>query len=97
MKIAILSNGNANYSTKRLVEEARSHGHDVKVIKYKNCYLSLDEKHPNVYYHGEKLEGYDAIIPRISNNMTRYGCAIVRQFEMQGLWTLSSSIAIFVM
>lgn len=94
MKIAILSNGNANYSTKRLVEEARSHGHDVKVIKYKNCYLSLDEKHPNVYYHGEKLEGYDAIIPRISNNMTRYGCAIVRQFEMQGLWTLSSSIAI---
>lgn len=94
MKIAILSNGNANYSTKRLVEEARNHGHDVKVIKYKNCYLSLDEKHPNVYYHGEKLEGYDAIIPRISNNMTRYGCAIVRQFEMQGLWTLSSSIAI---
>ena len=64
------------------------------MIKYKDCYLSLDEKHPNVYYHGKKLEGYDAIIPRISNNMTRYGCAIVRQFEMQGLWTLSSSIAI---
>ncbi len=94
MKIAILSNGNANYSTKRLVEEAEKHGHEVKVVKYKNCYLSLDEKHPNVYYHGKKLEGYDAIIPRISNNMTRYGCAIVRQFEMQGLWTMSSSIAI---
>ena len=94
MKIAILSNGNANYSTKHLVEEAEKHGHKAKVIKYKNCYLSLDEKHPNVYYHGKKLEGYDAIIPRISNNMTRYGCAIVRQFEMQGLWTMSSSIAI---
>lgn len=94
MKIAILSNGNANYSTKRLVEEAEKHGHTAKVIKYKNCHLALDEKHPDVYYHGEKLEGYDAIIPRISNNMTRYGCAIVRQFEMQGLWTLSSSIAI---
>lgn len=94
MKIAILSNGNANYSTKRLVEEAEKRGHEVKVIKYKNCYLSLDEKHPNVYYHGKKLEGYDAIIPRISNNMTRYGCAIVRQFEMQGIWTVSSSIAI---
>lgn len=94
MKIAILSNGNANYSTKRLVEEAEAHGHKVKVIKYKNCYLSLDEKHPDVYYHGEKVTGYDAIIPRISNNMTRYGCAIVRQFEMQGVWTASSSIAI---
>lgn len=94
MRIAILSNGNANYSTKRLVEEAEARGHEVKVIKYKNCYLSLDEKHPNVYYKGKKLEGYDAIIPRISNNMTRYGCAIVRQFEMQGIWTMSSSIAI---
>ncbi len=94
MKIAILSNGNANYSTKRLVEEAEARGHEVDVIKYKNCYLSLDEKHPDVHYHGKKLEGYDAIIPRISNNMTRYGCAIVRQFEMQGRWTMSSSIAI---
>ena len=94
MRIAILSNGDANYSTKRLVEEAEKKGHEVEVIKYKNCYLSLDEKHPDVYYHGKKLEGYDAIIPRISNNMTRYGCAIVRQFEMQGKWTASSSIAI---
>ncbi len=94
MKIAILSNGNANYSTKRLVEEAEKRGHKVSVIKYKNCYISLDEKHPNVYYKGDKLSGFDAIIPRISNNMTKYGCAIVRQFEMQGIWTASSSIAI---
>lgn len=94
MKIAILSNGNANYSTKRLVEEAEARGHDVKVIKYKNCYISLDEKHPDVFYKGKKLGTFDAILPRISNNMTRYGCAIVRQFEMQGIWTTSSSIAI---
>lgn len=94
MNIAILSNGNANYSTKRLVEEAEKKGHKVKVIKYKNCYLSLSDKYPNVYYKGKKLEGYDAIIPRIANYMTRYGSAIVRQFEMQGVWTASSSIAI---
>lgn len=94
MKIAILSNGNANYSTKRLVEEAEKLGHKVRVVKYKNCYLSLDEKHPSVHYHGKVLSGFDAILPRISNNMTRYGCAVVRQFEMQGVWTASSSIAI---
>ena len=94
MKIAILSNGNANYSTKRLVEEAQKHGHEVDVIKYKNCYLSLDQKHPDIWYKGQKLEGYDAILPRISNSMTKYGCAIVRQFEMQGVWTAASSIAI---
>ncbi len=94
MKIAILSNGNANYSTRRLVAEAEQRGHQVRVIKYKDCYLSLDEKHPNIFYRGEKLSSYDAIIPRIANSMTRYGCAIVRQFEMQGAWTASSSIAI---
>lgn len=94
MKIAILSNGNANYSTKRLVEEAEKRGHKVKVVKYKNCYLSLDDKHPDVYYKGKKLEGFDAILPRISNNMTRYGCAVVRQFEMQGVYTPTASVAI---
>lgn len=94
MKIAILSNGNANYSTKRLVEEATARGHEVAVVKYKNCYLSLDEKHPDVFYNGDKLGQFDAILPRISNSMINYGCAIVRQFEMQGVWTVSSSIAI---
>lgn len=94
MNIAILSNGNANYSTKRLVEEAEKRGHSVKVIKYKNCYMSLDEKHTNIFYKGRELPRYDAAIPRIANYMTRYGCAIVRQLEMQGVWTASSSIAI---
>ncbi len=94
MKIAILSNGNANYSTQRLVEEAKNRGHVVKVVKYKNCYLSLDEKYPNVYYKGKKISGFDAIIPRIAASMTKYGCAIVRQFEMQGIWSASSSLAI---
>ena len=94
MKLAILSNGPGNYSTKRLVEEAKKRGHKVEVIKYKNCYLSLDDKNPDVYYNGEKLPKFDAILPRISNNMTRYGCAVVRQFEMQGVYTPISSVSI---
>lgn len=94
MKIAILSNGNANYSTKRLVEEAEKRGHEVKVIKYKNCYISIENRQNKVYYKGKPLENYDAIIPRISNSMTKYGTAIVRQLEMQGEYVLSKSIAI---
>ena len=94
MRIAILSNGPANYSTSRLVAEAENRGHEVEVVKYKNCYLSIDDKTPYVFYEGKRLSGYEAIIPRIANYMTRYGCAIVRQFEMQGVWTASSSIAI---
>jgi ribosomal protein S6--L-glutamate ligase len=94
MKIAILSNGNANYSTKRLVEEAELRGHEVDVIKYKNCYISIEPHQNKVYYHGKPLGAYDAIIPRISANMTKYGTAIVRQLEMQGEYVLSKSIAI---
>ena len=94
MKIAILSNGNGNYSTKRLKEVAKARGHKVRVIKYRECYASIEKSNPTVSYRGEDLSGYDAIIPRIASNMTRYGTAIVRQLEMQGVYTVSSSLAI---
>lgn len=94
MKIAILSNGPGNYSTKRLKEEFKLKGHDVDIIKYKDCFATIESSNPEVRYHGERLEGYDAIVPRIASSMTRYGTAIVRQFEMQGIFTTGSSIAI---
>ena len=42
MKIAILSNGNGNYSTKRLKEEAIKRGHEGKIVKYRDCYASIE-------------------------------------------------------
>ncbi len=94
MKIAILSNGPGNYSTRRLKEEFKLRGHEVDVIKYKDCFASIESSNPEVRYHGEVLTGYDAIVPRIASSMTRYGTAIVRQFEMQGIFTTASSISI---
>ncbi len=94
MRIAILSNGPANYSTKRLKEEAILRGHEVEVIRYKECYASIEQSNPTVSYHGEDLAKFDAIIPRIASYMTSYGTAIVRQLEMQGAYTVSSSISI---
>ncbi|MEI6228801.1 MAG: 30S ribosomal protein S6--L-glutamate ligase [Candidatus Saccharibacteria bacterium] len=94
MKIVILSNGPGNYSTKRLKEEAIARGHSVKVVKYRECYASIEQNHPTVSYRGEDLIDFDAVIPRIACNMTKYGTAIVRQLEMQGVYTVSSSIAI---
>ena len=94
MKIAILSNGTGNYSTKRLKEVAIARGHEVKVIKYRECYASIERNNPTVSYRGEDLAKFDAIIPRIANSMTKYGTAIVRQLEMQGTYVVSSSIAI---
>lgn len=94
MKIAILSNGPGNYSTKRLKEEAKLRGHEVTVVKYKECYASIEQNNPTVSYQGQDLSKFDAIIPRIASYMTKYGTAIVRQLEMQGVYTTSSSIAI---
>lgn len=94
MKIVILSNGPGNYSTKRLKEEAVARGHEVRIVKYKDCHASIERSNPIVRYKGEILSNVDAIIPRIASNMTRYGTAIVRQFEMQGVFTTASSIAI---
>lgn len=94
MKIAILSKGPGNYSTKRLKEEAIKRGHQVDVINYIHCEARIEKSNPVVIYDGEELKGYDAIIPRIASSYTRYGSAIVRQFEMQGVFTTASSIAI---
>lgn len=94
MKIAILSNGPGNYSTKRLKEEAKLRGHEVRIIRYKECYASIEQNNPTVSYRGEDLPMFDAIIPRIASYMTSYGTAILRQLEMQGQYTVSSSIAI---
>jgi len=94
MKIAILSNGPGNYSTKRLKEVAKARGHEVDVIKYRDCYASIEKSQPMIWYKGEPLVGYDAIIPRIASSMTKYGSMIVRQFEMQGVYSIASSISI---
>jgi len=94
MKIAILSRGAANYTTKRLKEEAELRGHDVRVINYSQCYMTIEKGNPVVYYQGETLDSFDAIIPRIGQSYTKYGCAVVRQFEMRDVYTTAKSIAI---
>ena len=96
MKIAILSNGSANYSTKRLKEGAESRGHQVDIIKYKNCYVSIDDKNPKVMYKGNEVKGYDVFIPRIASHMTKYGTSVVRQLETSNprAFFMNKSIAI---
>lgn len=94
MKIAILSKGGANYTTKRLKEVAIARGHDVRVINYAKCYVSIEKNQPVIRYKGESLDHFDAIIPRIAQSYTKYGTAIVRQFENQGAYSTASSLAI---
>lgn len=94
MKIAILSKGPGNYSTKRLKEEAEARGHTVIVVDYSKCYAMIEKSNPIVNYEGVDLSDVDVIIPRIASSYTRYGAAIVRQFEMRGIFSTTSSISL---
>jgi ribosomal protein S6--L-glutamate ligase len=94
MKIGILSRGKALYSTQRLRDAARARGHRVVVIDPLRCYMNIATLKPTVHYNGKALEDLDAIIPRIGASITFYGTAVVRQFEMMGVFSLNDSMAI---
>ncbi len=92
MKIGILSRNPRLYSTSRLVEAAANRGHDVQVIDILKCYMDISSSKPGIVYKDEKLEGFDAVIPRIGASVTSYGTAVIRQFEMMGVYCLTESI-----
>lgn len=94
MKLAILSRNPKLYSTHRLVEAAKERGHEVRVLDVLHCYMNITSNRPLVKYKGEELTGFDAVIPRIGASVTFYGTAVLRQFEMMGVYTLNESVAI---
>jgi ribosomal protein S6--L-glutamate ligase len=97
MRIGILSRNSKLYSTERLVEAAKARGHDVKVVDVLKCYMNITAHNPTVYYkskdHKQRLE-FDAVIPRIGASVTNYGTAVLRQFEVGGVYSVNESIAI---
>lgn len=94
MKIAILSRSRKIHSTTRLVEAVQNRGHEVQVIDPLYCVIDIASAKPQMYYKGETLQGFDAVIPRIGASITFYGTAVLRQFEMMGVYPLNESIAI---
>ncbi|SEK56533.1 SSU ribosomal protein S6P modification protein [Pseudoxanthomonas sp. GM95] len=94
MKLAILSRNTRLYSTKRLVEAARQRGHVVRVLDPLRCYMRIDAGRFDLRYKGRTLSGFDAVIPRIGASVTRYGTAVLRQFELMGCHTPNPSDAI---
>jgi ribosomal protein S6--L-glutamate ligase len=93
VKIAILSRNSSLYSTKRLKEAAIARGHEVAVVDYLRCYMDISARKPRVLFRGEEVSP-DAVIPRIGATYTFYGAAVVRQFEMAGIYTLNDSQSI---
>ncbi len=94
MKIALLSRNPKLYSTSRLVEAAIEKGHEVQVIDILKCYMNITSNKPGLHYDGDNLTGFDAVIPRIGASVTFYGTAVLRQFEMMGVYPINESVAI---
>lgn len=94
MKIAVLSRNRKLYSTRRLVEAAVTRGHEAIVIDALRCNIDITSSRAAIFYRDGFLEGFDAVIPRIGASITFYGLAVLRQFEMMGVFPLNESVAI---
>ena len=94
MKIALLSRNRELYSTEKLVEAAEKRGHEVVVLDVLRAYMKISSKDPAIHYQGERLEDFDAVIPRIGASVIRYGTAVLRQFETMGVVSLNESVAV---
>ncbi len=94
MKIAMMARNGELYSHRRLVNAAVARGHEIDIINTIRCYMNITSHRPELRYQGEKLVGYDAVIPRIGASITYYGLAVLRQFEMMGVYSLNESVAI---
>ena len=95
MHICLLSVSSNVYSTQRIAEEAEKAGHDVDVVDHTKCSVKLGTGKPQIFHRDENITNtYDAVIPRIGAKVTRHGAAIVKQFEMNGVFSTARSLGI---
>jgi ribosomal protein S6--L-glutamate ligase len=94
MKLAMLARNPSLYSHRRIVAAARARGHQVDVINTLHVHMNITSSKPTLWHGGRLLPVYDAVIPRIGASITHYGLAVLRQFEMQGVFPLNESVAI---
>src|SRR5580704_14794582 len=94
MKIGILSRNQSLYSTRRIVEAGEKSGHSMHVIDPLVCFMDINSQSPKVHYRNRILDDFDAVIPRIGASVTFFATAVLRQFEMMGVYTLHESVAI---
>lgn len=94
MKIAILSRSSALYSTQSLVRACLRKGHEVEIIDHLSIDLLIREGDFQIRSNGLPIGPFDAIIPRIGSSVTTLGTSVIRQFEMMGVFSATSSDAL---
>lgn len=91
MRIVVLSRNKESYSTRRIRAAAIRRGHVVRVVDTLALSTHLEQRNPQLFFRGQPLPMPDAVIPRIGASLTFFGTAIVRQFEMAGVFCLNAS------
>ena len=95
LRILVLASNSHLYSNRRLMEAGEQRGHEMRFINVKYCYMNISALKPVVHYRGgQLLDKVDAVIPRLRPSITFYGCAVTRQFQMQGAFCLNEASAI---
>jgi ribosomal protein S6--L-glutamate ligase len=94
MHIAILSRNRHLYSTRRLIEAAKQRDHEVSMVDPLKCVMDVTSQRSAIYHRGEVLPRFDAVIPRIGASVTFYALAVLRQFEVMGVYPANESVAI---
>lgn len=95
LNIGLLASDHTLYSNRRILEAGEERGHNIQFLNIRHCYMKLDANRPEVHYRGGRvLTNLDAVIPRIRPSLTFYGCALTRQFESIGAYTLNSANSI---
>jgi len=94
MQIVVLSRNESLYSTRALVEAAKRRGHAIRVLDTLRFDIRVSRRKPELFYEAQAVGHVDAVIPRIGASITVFGLAVVRQFEMMGVYCLNESQAI---
>ncbi len=95
MKIYVLSTSNKLYSTIRILDEGQKRGHEMHLVNHTKCSIKIGEgKREIIFQEQNIIDAVDAIIPRIGTLVGRHGAAIVKEFEMNNVYSTARSLGI---
>src|SRR5262245_34632716 len=94
MNIALLARSPPLYSHRGISEAARARRHEIETIHTLRVSINITSRRPTLFYRKRRLDDFDAVIPRIGASVTFYGLAVLRQFEVMGVYPLNESVAI---
>ncbi|MEI6225299.1 MAG: RimK family alpha-L-glutamate ligase, partial [Deltaproteobacteria bacterium] len=91
MHLTVLSRSAGIFTTRRLVEAARSRGHVARVIDPLQVEMRLGEGGAGIFHRGGPFPATDVVVPRIAPSISQCGLAVVNHLQMLGLPVLTLS------